>query len=139
MEIKDKDLKIFSYEGTDYKTLLTQKFLLRKKFEPEDPTKITAQIPGTIVKIMVKEGQQINPSKCLFMLEAMKMKNRVYSSISGTIRKIHITEDQRVSKNELLLELDLPVAGKKLHKTVEKEPKEERVVRRKRFGRRRDK
>lgn len=139
MELKDKDLAIFSYEGTDYQTLLTQKFLARKKFEPEDPTRITAQIPGTIVKIMVKEGQQINPSKCLFILEAMKMKNRVYSSISGTIRIIHIAEDQKVSKNELLLELDLPVSTKKSHKTVEKEPKEEKVVRKKRFGRRRDK
>ncbi|HBB92168.1 MAG: hypothetical protein A2X22_08845 [Bacteroidetes bacterium GWF2_49_14] len=139
MEIKDKDLKIFSYEGTDYQTLLTQKFLARKKFEPEDPTRITAQIPGTIVKIMVKEGQQINPSKCLFILEAMKMRNRVYSSIPGTIRKIHIAEDQRVSKNEILLELDLPVVGKKSHKIAEKEPKEEKAVRKKRFGRRRDK
>lgn len=139
MEQKDKDLEIFSYEGTDYQTLLTQKFLARKKFEPEDPTRIIAQIPGTIVKIMVKEGQQINPSRCLFILEAMKMKNRVYSSISGTIRKIHIAEDQRVSKNELLLELDLPVSGKKSQKKTEKEPKEEKVARKKRFGRRRDK
>ena len=139
MEIKDKDLEIFSYEGTDYKTLLTQKFLLRKKFEPEDPSKITAQIPGTIVKIMVKEGQQINPSKCLFILEAMKMKNRVYASISGTIKKIHIAEDQRVSKNELLLELDLPDPAKKTKKIEEEEPKAKKVVRKKRFGLRGDK
>jgi biotin carboxyl carrier protein len=139
MEIQDKDLEVFSYEGTDYKTLMTQKFLSRKKFEPEDPTKIVAQIPGTIVKIMVKEGQSINPSKCLFILEAMKMKNRVYSSISGTIRKIHIAEDQRVSKNELLLELELPSAGKKSRKIKEEEPTDGTPVRKKRFGRRRGK
>jgi biotin carboxyl carrier protein len=105
MENDEKDMEIFSYEGTDYKTLLTDKFRKHKPYQPEDLSKITAQIPGTMLKILVKEGQHINPSKCLFILEAMKMKNKVYASISGKIKKIHITEGQIVTKNQLLLEL----------------------------------
>ena len=105
MDFEEKELEIFSYEGTNYKTLLTDKFRKHKPYEPEDPNRIIAQIPGTMLKIMVKEGQRVNPSKCLFILEAMKMKNKVFSSISGRIKKIHVVEGQIVTKNQLLLEL----------------------------------
>jgi pyruvate/2-oxoglutarate dehydrogenase complex dihydrolipoamide acyltransferase (E2) component len=125
MDFDEKDLEVFSYEGTDYKTMLTDKFLKHKPYEPEDLTKITAQIPGTMLKILVREGQTINPSKCLFILEAMKMKNKVYSAVSGRIKKIHITEGQIVTKNQLLLELGESdsIFKKLLEKSSQKEPK----------------
>ncbi|TSA31949.1 MAG: acetyl-CoA carboxylase biotin carboxyl carrier protein subunit [Porphyromonadaceae bacterium] len=125
MKIDEKDMEIFSYEGTDYKTMLTDKFRKHKPYELEDLTKITAQIPGTMLKILVREGQQINPSKCLFILEAMKMKNKVYASVSGRIKKIHISEGQIVTKNQLLLELGEPesIFKKLLEKSPPKEPK----------------
>ena len=128
MDFDEKDLEIFSYEGTDYKTLLTDGFRKHKPYQPEDLNKITAQIPGTILKIMVREGQQINPSKCLFILEAMKMKNKVFASVSGRVKKIHITEGQIVTKNQLLLELgeSESMFKKFLEKSPPKEPREPR-------------
>ena len=129
MEHDDNDLKEFQYEGARYKTLLTKKFLNRQPYAPEDPTKITATIPGTILKIMVKEGQSINPSKCLFILEAMKMRNKVFASVSGVVGRIHISEGQIVTKNQLLLELEEPQAvSKKAIK--EKEPEKQRRLKR---------
>ena len=125
MDKEEKGMEIFSYEGTDYVTMLTDKFRKHKPYQPVDPNRITAQIPGTILKIMVREGQQINPSKCLFILEAMKMKNKVYSTASGRIKKIHIEEGQIVTKNQLLLELGEPesIFKKLLEKSQNKEPK----------------
>jgi pyruvate/2-oxoglutarate dehydrogenase complex dihydrolipoamide acyltransferase (E2) component len=125
MDIDDKELEIFSYEGTNYKTLLTDKFRKHKPYQPEDLTKITAQIPGTMLKILVREGQYINPSKCLFILEAMKMKNKVFASTSGRVSKIHISEGQIVTKNQLLLELGEPesIFKKFLEKSPPKEPR----------------
>ncbi len=125
MNKEEKDYEVFSYEGTNYKTLFTDKFRTHKAYQPDDPTKITAQIPGTMLKILVKEGQYINPSKCLFILEAMKMKNKVYASVSGRIRKIHIVEGQIVTKNQLLLELGEPetLLQKLLDKSQNKDPK----------------
>ena len=108
MEIEEKDTENFFYEGTHYQTRLTDKFRNHKPYEPEDLTKITAQIPGTMLKILVREGQYINPSRCLFILEAMKMKNKVYASVSGRVKKIHISEGQIVTKNQLLVELGEP-------------------------------
>lgn len=125
MEIDEKKFETFSYEGTNYKTLLTDKFLKHKPYEPEDLSRICAQIPGTMLKILVKEGQRINPSKCLFILEAMKMKNKVYASISGRIKKIYISEGQIVTKNQLLLELgeSESIFKKLLERSPPKEPK----------------
>lgn len=125
MEIEEKKFETFAYEGTNYKTLLTDKFLKHKPYEPEDLTRISAQIPGTMLKILVKEGQRINPSKCLFILEAMKMKNKVFATISGKIKKIHVTEGQIVTKNQLLLELgeSESIFKKLLEKSPPKEPK----------------
>jgi biotin carboxyl carrier protein len=126
MDKEEQGLEIFSYEGTDYVTKLTDKFRNHKPYTPDNPNLITAQIPGTILKIMVREGQQINPTKCLFILEAMKMKNKVYSITSGRIKKIHIKEGQIVSKNQLLLELgeQESIFKKLLEKSQKKEPKE---------------
>jgi len=129
MDFDEKDLEIFSYEGTDYKTLLTDKFRNHKAYQPEDLNRITAQIPGTILKIMVREGQVVNPTKCLFILEAMKMKNKVFSTVSGQIKKIHITEGQIVTKNTLLLELGEPdsIFKKLLEKSQSKTPKTQKL------------
>jgi len=134
MDTKTPDFDIFSYEGTDYKTLLTKKFLAHKKYEPEDPSRIIAQIPGTIVKIMVKEGQSVNPAKCLFIIDAMKMRNKVHASVTGIVRKIHIQEGQIVSKNDLLLELEEPGSGKKSKKKPKPESRKNTATRKKPFG-----
>ena len=125
MDIDEKDMETFSYEGTDYRTLLTDNFRKHKPYEPEDLTKITAQIPGTMLKILVREGQLINPTKCLFILEAMKMKNKVFASVSGRVKKIYISEGQIVTKNQLLLELgeSESIFKKFLEKSASKEPK----------------
>jgi biotin carboxyl carrier protein len=125
MHTEEKEMEVFSYEGTDYKTMLTDKFRKHKPYEPENPNLVTAQIPGTMLKILVKEGQSVNPSKVLFILEAMKMRNKVFSTISGRIKKIHIVEGQIVTKNQLLLELGEPesIFKKLLIKASSKEPK----------------
>jgi biotin carboxyl carrier protein len=125
MDTEEMEMEVFSYEGTDYKTMLTEKFRKHKPYQPDDPNRITAQIPGTMLKILVKEGQTVNPSKVLFILEAMKMRNKVFSTISGRIKKIHITEGQIVTKNQLLLELGEPesIFKKLLVKSSSKEPK----------------
>ena len=123
MDTNLDELQVFSYEGTDYKTFLTRKFLNRKTYLPDDPTRIMASIPGTIIKIMVKEGQAINPSKCLFVIDAMKMKNKIHSTMTGVVSKIHIHEGQVVAKNDLLLELEVPDKEKDKDKRSRRSPR----------------
>ena len=93
-------------DETIYETYLTKKFLKRKKFVPVDPKMIKSFIPGVIKDIFVKKGQKVKKGDELFILEAMKMQNRVYSPLDGKIKNILIETEQRVAKNELLIELE---------------------------------
>ena len=115
----DKKLSIFQFEGAWYKTQLTEGFVNRKKWVPDNPYIVSAVIPGTVLKLVVKEGQKVNKGRNLYILEAMKMKNRILANISGVVKKIHVEEGQKVSKNELIMELYNPVE-KKVSKSFQK-------------------
>ncbi|MBA4251247.1 MAG: acetyl-CoA carboxylase biotin carboxyl carrier protein subunit [Chlorobiaceae bacterium] len=100
------ELKSFIIDETKYQTFLTKKFIQRKKYQPHDPKKITAFIPGLICKIVVKDGQKIKEGESLLILEAMKMKNNLKSPKDGIIKKIHVNEGEKVMKDQLLLEFE---------------------------------
>ena len=112
-DTNDKKLSVFQFEGARYKTHLTKKFAERVKWKPDDPNIILAVIPGTVVKLTVKIGQKVNVGKCLYVLEAMKMKNKILATTAGVVKTIHVEEGQRVSKNELVMELLPPDKKKK--------------------------
>jgi len=105
VEHDNEQLYAFTYEGVEYMTLLTRKFHDRKPYSPPNPKRIHAFIPGTIVKVNVKEKAKIKKGENLLSLKAMKMNNDILSSIDGTIKKIHVKKGDVVVKNQLLVEL----------------------------------
>ena len=90
-------------EDVKYKTRLTKKFLNRKPYEPIDPKKVLAFIPGTIKKIYFKKGKKVRAGEKLVDLEAMKMLNTIFAHENGTIAEIYIKEGDLVSKNHVLM------------------------------------
>ncbi len=109
---KEKKYDYFNFEGTKYKTHLTEKFRNRVAWEPKDSNKVFSQIAGTIVKVNVKEGQKVTEGRCLYILESMKMKNRFTAEKSGIISKIHIEDGQVIPRNLLVMELEDPAPKK---------------------------
>lgn len=105
MEKKD-NLKTLNINSTHYKTRLSKKFLERKSFKPEQPGLVTSFIPGTIIDILVKQGQYVKKGTDLLILDAMKMQNRLKSPVEGHIVKIHIKSGDRVPKGVLLVEIE---------------------------------
>lgn len=99
---------ILNVDGTKYRTHSIKKYDQRHKWEPENPDKVLAMIPGTIVKMMVKEGQKVAEGKCLYVLEAMKMKNRFLAEQTGYIAKIHVQEGDVIAKKHLIMEYGDP-------------------------------
>jgi biotin carboxyl carrier protein len=63
-------------------------------------------IPGTIVEIFVKEGQEVKAGESLMILEAMKMKNLIEMPFDGVIKKIHVEEGVKVPNKTLMLEIE---------------------------------
>lgn len=99
-------LKTLTVEGAKYKTLLTKKFENRKNWIEPDIKKITAYIPGTILKVQVKEGQIVEPNVTLVVLEAMKMRNQVSVPFQAKVKKINVIEGQAIPKDHCIIELE---------------------------------
>lgn len=87
-----------------YQTILTDKFRNRKPYEPEDPKKIFAFIPGKIRKVHIKKGSKVKEGEILLVLEAMKMNNNIFSPLKGVIKEVYVTPGLSVAKGALLVE-----------------------------------
>ncbi|MEE4198791.1 MAG: acetyl-CoA carboxylase biotin carboxyl carrier protein subunit [Bacteroidales bacterium] len=95
----------FVVDGDKYRTLLTEKFKNRKKWEKPDERKIFSDIPGTVIKIYVEEGQKVKEGDLMMVLEAMKMKNKILFTSDGVVKKIHVSEAEKIPKGKLMMEL----------------------------------
>ena len=92
-------------DGTKYRTHLNYKFEKRRAWEDPDSRKITSSIPGTVIKIFVKEGQVVKEGDQMLILEAMKMKNKIMFNADGTVKTIHVKEGEKVPKDFLMVEM----------------------------------
>ena len=66
-------------------------------------TAITAPMPGLILDIRVKEGDQVSEDTPLLILEAMKMENVITSPREGMVKSISVKVGQTVDKKQLLI------------------------------------
>jgi biotin carboxyl carrier protein len=70
------------------------------------PAHLVAPMPGLIVKVHVKEGDQVRAGQGLVVMEAMKMENELRASSAGTVKRVLSTPGSAVEKGALLLELE---------------------------------
>ena len=66
---------------------------------------IKAPMPGSIVKILVDEGTQVEDGTPVLIIEAMKMETKLYSSINGTVSKINCKVGEQVDSDLILIEI----------------------------------
>ena len=57
---------------------------------------LKAPMPGLVLRVMVKEGDEVMKGENLLVLEAMKMKNLLRSPRDGTVASVDVNEGQRV-------------------------------------------
>lgn len=76
-----------------------------KEYTPQRETRkvLRAVIPGTVLDIEVSAGDSIKKGDCLLILEAMKMRNRIYAERDGIIASINVKTGERVPKDHILL------------------------------------
>lgn len=68
---------------------------------------LKAPIPGKIAQILVKEGDTVDKNQELMILEAMKMRNRIFSPDKGIVKKICVEENTIVEQDQKLLEFEI--------------------------------
>jgi biotin carboxyl carrier protein len=66
------------------------------------PRKLTAPMPGKIVRVMVTEGSVVEAGAGVLVVEAMKMQNEIKSPKKGTIRKILVSQGAAVNAGDVL-------------------------------------
>jgi biotin carboxyl carrier protein len=66
------------------------------------PKKLTAPMPGKVVRILLKEGDPVEAGSGILVVEAMKMQNEVKSPKKGTVQKIAVKEGSAVNAGEIL-------------------------------------
>lgn len=78
---------------------------LRGRIRTQDnqgPKKIVAPMPGRVVRLLVRDGDEVELGAGLAVVEAMKMQNEIKSPKKGTIQKILVTEGAAVNAGDLL-------------------------------------
>ena len=67
---------------------------------------LVSGMPGKIVKVFVKEGQDVSEGDPLLIMEAMKMENEMRASRDGKIAKVHVENAQTVESGTTLISFE---------------------------------
>jgi 3-methylcrotonyl-CoA carboxylase alpha subunit len=70
-----------------------------------DAATLTAPMPGTVVKVLVEEGQEVEEGQLLLVLEAMKMEQPVSAPHAGVVHSLPFDEGSLVPGGAVLVEL----------------------------------
>ncbi|MBC2704165.1 biotin/lipoyl-containing protein [Desulfobacula sp.] len=66
-------------------------------------TEILSPMPGTIIQVHVKEGDDVIEGQELLVLEAMKMENPIVSAVAGKVKQVDVKVDDKVATKQPLL------------------------------------
>jgi 3-methylcrotonyl-CoA carboxylase alpha subunit len=108
--VHQHDLHLFCDDNTqryDYKFHVPL-----PSFEPAEGagasahSKISAPMPGKIIKVLVKSGDKITADQPLLIMEAMKMEHTIRASKDGSVLEVSCEKDDFVTDGQVLVELD---------------------------------
>ncbi len=68
-----------------------------------DARSLVAPLPGTVVEVFVKQGDQIETGQVVLVIEAMKMKNSIRSMRAGTVGEVLVSAGQTVAHKQALI------------------------------------
>ena len=71
-----------------------------------NPNTTLAPMPGSIIQIVVKAGDEVHEGDVVLILEAMKMENEVCAPKTGKIKAIFVSDGQAVSADTPLFEME---------------------------------
>ena len=70
---------------------------------PQAGTEVRAQLPGTVLRLNVAEGDTVSTGDTLLVLEALKMEIEVTSPVDGTVTRLVVGANATVAAGDLLV------------------------------------
>jgi len=67
---------------------------------------VTAPMPGTVIRVLVRPGERVRARQPLLVLEAMKMETPMTAPYDAVVRKVNVGEGDRVAGGAVLVELE---------------------------------
>ncbi|MDQ3068020.1 MAG: acetyl-CoA carboxylase biotin carboxyl carrier protein subunit, partial [Actinomycetota bacterium] len=69
-------------------------------------SRVTAPMPGTVIRVDVAPGDRVEARRPLLVLEAMKMETPLAAPFDATVKAVHVAAGDRVAGGALLIELE---------------------------------
>lgn len=107
--IEDGPRKIIIIKGEEY--IFDEEQEKEHDFQEKSKTSVLESIikspmPGSVVKLNVKEGDEVKEGDILIIVEAMKMENELRASGNMKVKKIFVNEGDQVEGFAPLIELE---------------------------------
>ena len=67
---------------------------------------LTAPMPGTVIRVLAREGDRVEHRQPLLVLEAMKMETPVVSPYDAVVKTVHVSEGDKVGGGAPLVDLE---------------------------------
>lgn len=90
----------------DKRSLFSKEKSTMLKADKDNPKEIGSGIPGTVLKVLVNEGDTVKENQPLIIIEAMKMETEIVAHRNGTVKEIYVTEGQSVQSGELMITME---------------------------------
>ncbi|MBQ8437748.1 MAG: biotin/lipoyl-binding protein [Alistipes sp.] len=80
--------------------------LAAQKVKPITGKTVEAPLPGRILEVCVKVGDQVKRGQTIVILDAMKMENNITTDYAGTIKQVCVEVGEAVPANAILAEVE---------------------------------
>lgn len=94
---------IFKSYDTEIIDAETKYMQSRKGSDLEDENIISSPMPGQVVKILVKEGDEVNEGETVIIVSAMKMESEYKVKQKRTVKEVCVAEGDNIGSNQALI------------------------------------
>jgi acetyl-CoA carboxylase biotin carboxylase subunit len=107
--VNDEQRTIVNFHGLNFSCFRTDQLNdtldYSRKNETNDKMTLISPMPGKVLKINVKEGDEVKEGTVMIVVEAMKMENNITATAKAKVKKILVTEGEMVDNKMQLIEL----------------------------------
>ena len=107
--VNEEQKTIVNFHGLNFTCFrtdqLNEDYDYARGAEANDKMMLVSPMPGKVVKINVKEGDEVSKGTVMIVVEAMKMENNITATTNAKVKRILVAENEMVDNKKQLIEL----------------------------------